>query len=43
MVEQFVIPKESRKNIAVNDVELMKFGFEWLKFFLTGRSSLMKR
>lgn len=43
MVEQFVIPKESRKNIAVNDVELMKFGFEWLKLFLTGRSSLIKR
>jgi hypothetical protein len=43
LVEQFVISREFRKNIAGNDVELLKFGFEWLKFFLTGRSSLVKR
>jgi len=43
MVDQFAISKESRKNIADNDIDLMKFGFEWLKLFLTGRSSLIKR
>lgn len=43
IVEQFIISKETRKSIAVNDVELMKFGFQWLKLLLTGRSSLIKR
>jgi hypothetical protein len=43
LVEQFVVSKEVRKNIRANDVELMKFGFEWLKLFLTGRSSLIKK
>lgn len=43
LADQFILSRETRKNIVVDDVELMKFGFEWLKYFLTGSSSLLKR
>jgi Fe-S-cluster containining protein len=43
LVEQFSLSKDIRRRISHNDVELMKFGFEWLKYFLTGRSSLVKK
>jgi uncharacterized protein len=32
-----------RKRIGIDDSELLKFGFEWLKLLLTGKSSLISR
>lgn len=43
IIEQFLVHKETRKRIAANDVDLMKFGFEWLKLLLTERSSLIRK
>ncbi|MEJ2056256.1 MAG: YkgJ family cysteine cluster protein [Desulfofustis sp.] len=35
--------REQRKRIETDDTELLKFGFEWLKEILGGRSSLVKK
>lgn len=43
IIEQYHLSKENRKRIAETDAELMKFGFEWLKLLLTGRSSLIRK
>ena len=43
IIEKFQISKETRRRLAVNDVELMKFGFEWLKLLLTEKSSLIRK
>ncbi len=43
IIKQFQLPKEQRRRMARDDVELMKFGFEWLKLVLTGKSSLIRK
>ncbi len=43
LVFQFRLDKDQRKRIGEDDTELLKFGFEWLKHILTGKSSLICR
>jgi len=43
LLRQFYLPKDFKNRIAKEDGELLKFGFEWLKTFLAGRSSLIKK
>lgn len=43
LVEQFMIKRELRKKMEKDDVELLKFGFAWLKAIFGGNSSLIKR
>ena len=37
------LKKPTKKMILSEDSELLKFGFEWLKLILTGKSSLIVR
>ncbi len=39
-LSRFNIPEKRIKNISDSDEELLKFGFEWVKFFLTGAGNL---
>lgn len=39
----FTINKDIKRRIAANDEELLKFGFEWLKYMLGGKSSLLPK
>lgn len=43
LLEHYRLNRAARKKIETDDVELLKFGFEWLKDILGGRSSLSKR
>ncbi|MEE4241273.1 MAG: YkgJ family cysteine cluster protein [Desulfopila sp.] len=43
VLRQFRLGKDQKKGILTDDSELLKFGFEWLKFILTGKSSLLRR
>lgn len=43
LLERFYLPKEQRKRIQSDDTALLRFGFEWLKYILTGKSSLLCR
>lgn len=43
LIEQFTLPKEIRRRLAVDDGELLKFGFEWLKLIFSGKSSLIRK
>ncbi|MDJ0621676.1 MAG: YkgJ family cysteine cluster protein [Desulfocapsaceae bacterium] len=43
LIEKFRLTKDDRKRIQKDDTELLKFGFEWLKLILTGKSSLVQR
>ena len=43
LLKQFKISKDFRRRIQESDSELQKFGYEWLKLILTGKSSLMPR
>ena len=43
LIEQFRLPKDRKRGILERDEELLKFGFDWLKLILTGKSSLIKR
>jgi len=43
LLKQFKLDKDFRKRILAEDSELQKFGFEWLKFLLGGRSSLIRK
>jgi Fe-S-cluster containining protein len=43
LLMNFRLDKDTRKRIERDDQELLKFGFEWLKLVLTGRSSLIQR
>lgn len=43
ILEQFRLSKEQKLNMQSNDDALLLFGFEWLKLFLTGKSSLERR
>ncbi|MGD9105781.1 MAG: YkgJ family cysteine cluster protein [Desulfobacterales bacterium] len=40
-LSRFVLSGESIENLKRSDVELMKFGFDWTKFFLTGSGPLV--
>lgn len=40
-LSRFDVTKEHIDRMMESDVELMKFGFDWVKFFLTGKSPLM--
>lgn len=41
--KQFKLNKDQRRRMDQDDLELQKFGFEWLKLILTGKSSLVGR
>jgi len=43
MLKHFQISKDVKKRMKRDDAELQKFGFEWLKLILTGKSSLVGR
>ncbi len=43
LLEQFKVPRDQRRAIDKYDEELLKFGFEWLKLFFTGKSSLIRK
>ncbi len=43
LIKQFKIDKYFKKRIAREDEELLKFGLQWLKLVLTGKSSLVKK
>jgi Fe-S-cluster containining protein len=43
LIKQFKLDKATRRGIEKDDGEMLKFGFEWLKLILTGRSSLVKK
>lgn len=43
ILKQFKLEKDFRKRIAKEDRELLKFGFQWLKLLLTGKSSLIRK
>jgi hypothetical protein len=39
-LSRFDVPRETADKLKESDVELMKFGFDWVKFFLTGTGPL---
>ncbi len=43
LLDQFRLSRSVRRGIEGDDGELLKFGFEWIKYFLTGKSSLMRK
>jgi len=43
VTQQFVLNREVKRRIDREDSELLKFGFEWLKTFLGGVSSLVRK
>jgi Fe-S-cluster containining protein len=42
-LSRFSVSPERIETLAASDVELMKFGFEWVTFFLTGKGPLSVR
>jgi Fe-S-cluster containining protein len=43
LLKLFKLDKDFRKRLAKEDRELLKFGFQWLKLILTGKSSLLRK
>lgn len=43
LIKRFRLTKDQKKRIMKDDAELQKFGFEWLKLILTGKSSLVQK
>jgi Fe-S-cluster containining protein len=43
LLKQYRLAKDVKKSILREDSELLKFGFEWLKLILSGKSSLIKK
>ena len=39
-LSRFNVPQDKIDRLRKSDVELMKFGFDWIKFFLTGKGPL---
>ncbi|MFC1812976.1 YkgJ family cysteine cluster protein [Thermodesulfobacteriota bacterium] len=39
-LSRFNVPQERIEKVIASDVELMKFGFDWINFFLTGTGPL---
>ncbi|WP_458774076.1 YkgJ family cysteine cluster protein [Desulforhopalus sp. 52FAK] len=42
LIKQFKLSKDFKNRLKKEDSELQKFGFEWLKLILTGKSSLIR-
>lgn len=43
LLAQYRLNRDQRKKIESDDIELLKFGFDWLKEILGGASSLVKK
>jgi len=43
LLQQFKLDKDFKKRINREDAELLKFGWQWLKLILTGKSSLVRK
>jgi len=43
LLSQFQLAKEVRRRIALDDGELLKFGFEWLKLLFNKSASIIKK
>ncbi len=43
LLGRFRLDKSTRRGIATDDAELLKFGFDWLKLILGGQSSLVPK
>lgn len=43
LLKQYKISKDFKSRIGKEDNELQKFGFEWLKYILGGKSSLIRK
>lgn len=43
LIDNFRLVKDAKRRIQEDDAELLKFGFEWLKLILNGKSSLVQR
>jgi uncharacterized protein len=43
LLRQFRLSSNQKKSIETDDQELLKFGFQWLKLLLTGKSNLISR
>lgn len=43
LLRQFRLAKDYKRRIEQEDSELLKFGFEWLKLLLSGKSSLVRK
>jgi hypothetical protein len=43
LLKQFKLDKDFKKRIVKEDSEMLKFGFQWLKLFLTGNGSLVRK
>ncbi len=43
LLDKFRLDKDQKKRIQHDDAELLKFGFQWLKLLLTGKSNLVSR
>lgn len=43
LLRMFKLDKDFRQRIKRDDAELQKFGFQWLKLILTGKSSLVRK
>ena len=43
LLRQFRLEKDFRRRIVAQDSELLKFGFEWLKYILAGAGSLIRK
>lgn len=43
LFDPFRLTRDQRSQIQTDDAVLLHFGFEWLKLFLTGKSSLIRR
>ena len=43
LFDQYLLNRDQKKRIEKDDVELLKFGFEWLKEIFGSRSTLIKR
>jgi uncharacterized protein len=41
LLQNFSLSREQKTSIETDDSELLKFGFQWLKHFLTGKSNLI--
>jgi uncharacterized protein len=42
-LSRFTLPENRIQVLEENDVELMKFGFDWVRYFLTGQGPLEKK
>jgi hypothetical protein len=43
LLKQFKLTKDFKNRIGKEDSELQKFGYDWLKYILTGKSSLIRK